>query len=151
MKNFTVKEILEYSRDLEQESYTYYTTASETLHDAELKSLTQELAAEELKHFNRINTLLENSSLTPEMMSARIGIASEDHEMLVATRTLPENPTPVAILTTALQREVNTRNVYKTLITITDLTGDIINTFEELAQQEEGHANRIRSLIKKYA
>ena len=72
MKEFTVSQVLEYSKNIEQESYDFYKSASAVLEDAELKELVLGLADEELKHYNRINKLLEKAALTAEMLDKRI-------------------------------------------------------------------------------
>ena len=150
MKEFTVKEILEYSRNIEQESYSFYKDAVPKFDDDELKVLAEDLAKEEMGHYNRINKLLENTKLTEEEMDLKVRIKDSDHEMLISTREIPENPTPLSILETAYQREVNTESVYRTLISITNLSEDVIEIFTDLVNQEKGHANRIQSIMKNY-
>jgi len=150
MKEFTVKEVLEFSRNIEQESFSFYKEAGQKLEDKELKALAEELAVEEMGHYNRLNKLLENTKLTEEELKFKIQIKESDHEMLVATRKIPNNPTVISILETAYKREKNTESVYRTLISITDLNTDLIETFTDLVNQEKGHANRIESIMKKY-
>lgn len=150
MKEFTVKEILEYSRNIEQESYKFYKDAIPKFDNDDLKVLAEELAKEEMGHYNRINKLLENTNLTEEEMNIKVQIKESDHDMLVATREIPENPTALSILETAYQRELNTESVYRTLISITGLGQDTIDIFTDLVNQEKGHANRIVSIMKKY-
>ena len=150
MKEFTVKGVLEYSRNIEKESYTFYKEAGQKLEDNDLKILAEELAIEEMGHYNRLNKLLEDTKLTEEELNFKIQIKESDHDMLVSTRKIPENPTAIAILEAAYQREKNTERVYRTLISITDLSTDLIETFTDLVNQEKGHANRIESIMKKY-
>ena len=147
MKEFTVKEVLEYSRNIEQESYSFYKNAIPKFDSAELKTLAEELAIEEMGHYNRINKLLENTKLTEKEMNIKVQIKESDHKMLIASREIPENPTSLSILEAAYQREVNTGSVYRTLISITDLSNDIIEIFTDLVNQEKGHANRIKSIM----
>ncbi len=150
MKEFTVKEILEYSRNIEQESYSFYKDAITKFDDDELKVLAEDLAKEEMGHYNRINKLLENTKLSEEEMNIKVQIKESDHDMLISTRKIPENPTALSILEAAYQREVNTESVYRTLISITNLTEDVIETFTDLVNQEKGHASRIMSIMKAY-
>ena len=150
MKEFTVKDILEYSRNIEQESYSFYKDAIKKFDNDELKKLAEELAKEEMGHFNRINKLLENTKLTVEEMNLKIHIKESDHDMLISTREIPKNPTAISILEAAYQREVNTESVYRTLISVTDLSKDIIDIFTDLVNQEKGHASRIKSIMKSY-
>lgn len=147
MKEFTVKEILEYSRNIEQESYSFYKEAIPKFEDDELKVLAEDLAKEEMGHYNRINKLLENTRITEEEMNLKVQIKESDHDMLIATRKIPENPTALSILEAAYQKEVNTESVYRTLISITDLANDVLEIFSDLVNQEKGHANRIKSIM----
>ena len=71
MKEFTVIGILEYSRNIEKESYSFYKEAELKLQDENLKSLVQDLAIEEMGHYNRINKLLEDNKLTEEEMNLK--------------------------------------------------------------------------------
>jgi rubrerythrin len=150
LKEFTVIGILEYSRNIEKESYSFYKEAELKLQDENLKSLVQDLAIEEMGHYNRINKLLEDNKLTEEEMNLKIQIKESDHDMLIVTRKIPENQTALSILEAAYQREKNTESVYRTLISITNLTTDLIQTFTDLVNQERGHANRIKSIMKNY-
>lgn len=150
MKEFTVKGVLEYSRNIEQESYAFYKEAGLKLKNDELKILAEELAVEEMGHYNRLNKILGDTKLTEEELNFKIQIKESDHEMLVSTREIPENPTALSILEAAYQREKNTESVYRTLISITDLSNVLIETFTDLVNQEKGHANRIESIMKKY-
>lgn len=150
MRDFTVSEVLDYSRNIEKESYNFYNEVSITFSDAELKKLATGLAEEELKHYNRINTLLEKASLTAEEMNKKVQIKREDYDSLVASKEIPENPAPLSILEAAYQRELRTESVYRSLLSFTDLADDIIDTFSELVAQEKGHASRISAMMKKY-
>ncbi len=147
MKDFTVNEVLEYSKNIEKESYSFYKDAAVKFENEQLKTLAEELAKEEMGHYNRIMTLLENTKITQEEMNLRVQIKKEDHKILVETRKIPDNPTTLMILETAYQREINTESIYRTLISITDLPDSIVRLFTDLVNQEKGHANRIKSMI----
>ena len=149
MKEFSVQEILEFSRSIEMESYTYYTRVGEIAPESGLRDLASELAAEELKHYNRMNQFLEKNRLTRAELDERVRVAKSDHAMLIMTRDIPEHPTSLAILERAHEREVHTGNMYRTLLAYTNLSADLVETFEDLVDQEEGHAMRIESMIRK--
>ncbi len=150
MREFTISEVLEYSKNIENESYTFYTAVSRDASASELKNLATELAEEELKHFNRINTLLEKNTLSKDAMDKKIQIKKEDYEYLVSTRELPDDATSLSILETAYEREVKTESVYRTLLSFTDLSDDVVEVFSDLMLQEKGHAGRIKSIMKQY-
>ncbi len=150
MRDFTVSEVLEYSRNIEMESYNFYKTVSTDVSSTELKELALELAEEELKHYNLISTLLEKGHLTSIDMDHIIQLKNEDIDHLVATKDLPADSTPFSILETAYNRELKTESIYRTLLSFTDLAENIIETFSTLVAQEKGHATRIRSIMNNY-
>ena len=52
MRDFTVSEVLEFSRKIEMESYDFYKAVSKDVSSIELKELALELAEEEMKFKN---------------------------------------------------------------------------------------------------
>ncbi len=150
MREFTVSEILEYSRNIEKESYSFYKDAAAKFDDDELKKVVTDLAEEELKHYNRITALLEKSPVSGSDLDKRIKINDDDYDHLVSTREIPEKPTPLSILETAYEREVRTESVYRTLISFTDLDEEIVKVFTDLVAQEKGHAGRVKAVMGRY-
>lgn len=150
MRDFTVSEVLEYSRKIEMESYDFYQLVSKDVSSNELKELAFELAEEELKHFNLISALLKRGQFTSVDMDKIIQIKNEDIDHLVATKDLPVNPTTLTILETAYNRELRTESIYRTMLSFTNLADDIVETFSMLMAQENGHASRIKSIMKNY-
>ena len=101
-------------------------------------------------HYNRLNNLLEGFKVSEEDLKVKVQMAKVHYETLVATRVMPDNPTVQDLLEIAYKREVDTKAVYNSLTTITNLTEDVVKVFEDLMFQEEGHALRILSLMGKY-
>jgi len=56
MRNLTIKEIIEYAKQLELDSFSFYTKAVKSASD-NTKELLLELAAEEEKHYNLLEEL----------------------------------------------------------------------------------------------
>ncbi|MBN2658173.1 MAG: hypothetical protein JXR86_14025 [Spirochaetales bacterium] len=150
MKEIIVEEILNYSKKIELESYSFYKESAIVLKEENLHDLAEELAEEEMGHYNRLNQLLEGIKASEEEMNKKVQIAKVHYETLVATRQMPDEPTVADILEIAYQREVDTKAVYTSLSTITDLSEEILKVFTELMNQEEGHAARIKGLMKKH-
>lgn len=150
MREFSLKEVLEYSRDIEQESYKFYREAASHIKKDELKNLLEDLAEEELGHFNRFNNLLDNTKLTEDEMNSKIQIKQSDLDMMISTKLIPAEATALEILEIARQREINTGNIYRTLLSITNLSDNVIDTFTDLMNQEKGHATRISRLMDAY-
>jgi len=48
-----------------------------------------------------------------------------------------------------LEREKNTEQTYSMLLTLSNISDDIINIFDELRLQEKGHAQKIKNRIDK--
>jgi len=149
MKELTVQEILGFSRDIEKESYSFYTRVETVTDDRELKTLAAELARSEEDHYNRICRLLEAARLPQEELSALVSLSAGDYEFLVTTRTMPEAPDVRWILETALAREISTGSVYRALLSFTNLSEDVIKLFSDLVLQEEGHAGIIRRKLER--
>jgi len=99
--------------------------------------------------YKRFNRILEHKNLNREELDTRISLSRRDHDKLVETWEIAENPTPCSILETAYEREINTGNFYRTLTVITNLSDDVIQTFSDLMDQDQGHVNRISNLMKK--
>ncbi|MBB6479387.1 ferritin family protein [Spirochaeta isovalerica] len=150
MKEIIVEEILNYSKKIELESYSFYKESAAVLKEENLHDLAEELAEEEMGHYNRLNQLLEGIKASEEEMNTRVQIAKAHYETLVATRQMPDDPSVADILEIAYQREVDTKAVYTSLSTITNLSDEIIRVFTDLMNQEEGHASRIKGLMKKH-
>lgn len=149
MKEIIVEEVLNYSKKIELESYSFYKESAVVLESSDLKLVVEDLAEEEMSHYNRLNKLLEGAKASEADLNQKVKIAKAHYETLVATRQMPDNPTVADILEIAYQREVDTRAVYNSLVTMTDLSEDILEVFKDLMLQEEGHANRIKSLMQK--
>ena len=150
MKEFTLKDVLEFSRNIEKESYDHYKNLGHEFSDTTLKSLAEDLGAEELNHYNRINRLLEETRLNSRELDTIVSVRQSDYDSLIANRAIPKNPTALTILQEAYEREVNTESVYRSLISITDLHDEIIQVFTDLMNQEKGHAKRIKGMMDQY-
>jgi rubrerythrin len=149
MKEFTIREIVEHAEKIEAESRKFYLTASEKLTDSETVDLTRELAEEEIKHFNHLRDLLNESKLSASELDKFSGGKIDLHDRIVKTAEITEDSDPVEVLEVALDREISTENLYKMYLTLTDLPDNFIKVFDDLRLQEVGHQNRIKTLIKK--
>lgn len=149
MKEFTIREIVEHAEKIEAESRKFYSAAAEKLKDKETVELTGELAEEEIKHFNHLRNLLNESSLSAEELDRFTGGKIDLHDRIVKTAEITEDSDPVEVLEVALDREIATENLYKMYLTLTDLPGDFIKVFNDLRLQEVGHQNRIKTLLGK--
>ncbi len=150
MREFSAEEIIKFAQRIEEESYNFYRRANETLDDSELKKLTKELSNAEVDHLNRLRKLIDESQLTREELSQRLSLNDEDYQKIINMKDFPSNPTAKDILEVALEREKNTASTYRMFLSFTDLSDNIIDVFNYLTAQEEGHVkiipNRLKSL-----
>jgi len=141
---FTIKEIIEYAQKIEQESFSFYTKASEIVSDEEVKSMVLQLAKEEVGHYNFLGTLLENSKVTPEDLGVQVAV-----DRTVYHKDIDENTTAKEVLEIALKREQNTETLYTTLLSFTNLNDQIIELFDDLRAQEAGHVVKVQNRLDK--
>lgn len=149
MKDFTIREIVEHAEKIEAESQKFYSNAASVLKDKDIVKLTGELAAEEIKHFNHLRDLLNETKLSATELDTFIGHKIDLHDRIVKTSEITEDSDPIDVLEIALDREIGTENLYKMYLTLTDLPDNFIKVFDDLRLQEVGHQNRIKTLIKK--
>jgi rubrerythrin len=148
MSEFSFADVIRHSQKIEQESYAFYTAAEPRVSEPKLKELVKELAAAEVEHFNRLRGLLDESRLKPEELAAKVSFEETSLDVLVPARPLPESGTAREILSVALEREKNTRNLYQRLLALTNLSAELSRTFEYLVAQETGHVRRIEARLK---
>ena len=148
MSEFSFADVIRHSQKIEQESYAFYTAAQPRISEPQLKELVKELAAAEVEHFNRLRGLLDESRLAPAELAAKVSFEEPSLDMLVPVRPLPDSGTAREILTVALEREKNTRNLYQRLLALTNLSAELSRVFEYLVAQESGHVRRIETRLK---
>lgn len=149
MKDFTIREIVEYAEKIEAESHKFYSEAAQKINEPDTKKLTFDLAEEETKHFNHLRDLLNRERLTSLELDIVVAKGIDLLNRTVKTAEITEDSDPIDVLEVALEREINTEELYKMYLTFTDIPDNMIKVFEDLRNQEIGHQNRIKALIKK--
>ena len=149
MKTLNVKEIIEYAIKIEKESFEFYNRAYEHVNDPDVKDLTVQLAGEEVDHQNRLRDLINKEKVDPELLMKEMEIDTGIMDRIVETSVIPINASPLNVLEIALERENNTEQTYAMLMTLSQITDDIVEVFEDLRKQEQGHANKIKARMKK--
>ncbi len=147
MKLFSVKEIIEYAIKIEKESFAFYTKASEFVKDSDVKKLVELLAEEEIDHQNRLRNLIDEEKVSKTELDKKHEIDTTLMERIVNTAAITANSSAMDVLSVALEREQNTEQTYRMLATLSNIDGDVIDIFDELALQEKGHANKIQFRI----
>ena len=148
MKEFTIREIIEYAANIESESHKFYTNAASKATDPDTKQLAKELSEEETDHYNHLLDLLSKERVTSSELDKLVDNVDLS-DRVVKTDEIDFSSDPIDVLEVALEREINTERLYSTYLTFTDLPEDVIKVFEDLKNQEIGHQNRIKAIIKK--
>jgi rubrerythrin len=149
VKEFALQDIIHHAQRIEQESNAYYARAEGKVSDQALIDLLRELAAAEIEHFNRLRKLVNEKQLTQNELRRNVSLNVESLDMLVPVDEIPDDPSARDILSTALRREQNTRNLYQRLLAMTNLSPDLADTFEYLVNQETAHADLITLKLRK--
>lgn len=148
MEQLSVEQVIEFAQSVEKESYTFYTEAKARLREPSLVSLCGELAEAEIDHLNRLKHLLDMPSVTEEQLRKQVSFDTAEYQRVVASGHIEPDTTARAILEQALARERATANSYTMLVSITDLSADVIDLFSYLSKQEQGHVTKIRNKIE---
>ncbi|MEA2078161.1 MAG: ferritin family protein [Candidatus Marinimicrobia bacterium] len=151
MKIFNVKEIIEYAIQIEKESFEFYTRASNNNGAGEVKDLLVQLAGEEVDHQNRLKGLINEAKVNPELLQKEMEIDTTVMDRIVETSMIPIEAVALDVLEIALEREKNTERTYAMLMTLTQISDDIVKVFEDLRLQEQGHVNKIQARINRIA
>ena len=149
MKIFNLKEIIEYAIQIEKESFEFYTRASNDSKAEEVKDLLVQLAGEEVGHQNRLKSLIDDGKVTPETLLKEMEIDTTVMERIVETSVIQKGAVAIDVLKVALEREKNTEQTYAMLMTLTQIGDDVVEVFEDLRFQEQGHVNKIEARINK--
>lgn len=148
MELFSVHEIIEYAIKIEQESFAFYTKASEIVKDKNVKDLVTMLASEEIDHQNRLRELIDEEKVSPKSLNKTHKIDTTLLKRIVDTPDITTNSTGMEVLEIALEREKNTEQTYAMLLTLSNIDDDVIEIFDNLRLQEKGHVNKIQFRIK---
>ena len=145
--------IVQFAIRIEEESKAFYEEALKIQlardpaePDHQVVDLLSRLVKDEIGHRQR---LMDRYKVLPapagEFEDAAL---SEAIERIVKVSELQMGADAVDILATAYSREIATRDLYTTLLALSQLA-DLYELFEELAKQEQGHANRIQALLNR--
>lgn len=149
MKEFTVEEVIRFSQTIEEESYKFYTEAEKKFPDEELKKLLKELAEAEVDHLNRLRALLKETKLSEGDLKEKVQLEDTGYDSIVKTQSIPDDADARSVLNIALEREEKTAGTYKMLLNFSNLSDEILDVFEYLAAQEEGHVKIIENKLSR--
>ncbi len=147
MRELTLDKIIEYAEKIELESSNFYSSAIELVNDGEVKNLLIKLSYEEKDHFNYLESLREKVNLDNKYPNEPIAMKVDIFNKIVDTANIEREFTAKNVLEVALQREIDTEQTYKMLLTLTAMTEDVLDLFELLRKQEKAHVNKIQKRL----
>ena len=152
MKRLTVREIIKFGIKIEKESFRFYRNASKKIEDNETKSLTDDLADQEIEHLNKLQILLNEDIVTTAELNETVETDDILSESIVKTSAIKKGAGSIDILAIALKREKNTKENYERFLKLTPMNEQIADAFKELREMEEKHvqiiAEKINSIKK---
>ena len=152
MKRLTVREIIKFGIKIEKESFRFYRNASKKIEDNETKSLTDDLADQEIEHLNKLQILLNEDIVTAAELNETVETDDILSESIVKTSAIKKGAGSIDILGIALEREKNTKQNYERFLNLTPMNEQIADAFKELREMEEKHvqiiAEKINSIKK---
>ncbi|HUX20167.1 MAG TPA: ferritin family protein [Spirochaetia bacterium] len=149
MEELSVQQVIEFSQSIEEESHNFYTEASLKLDDPGLKALTEELAAAEVEHLNRLRRILQLKSISREELNRRVRLETSTYEKVISVKGIETGTTAQEILNRALARETATASTYRMLVSMTNLSSEVVELFSYLATQEAGHVTTIKNKLER--
>lgn len=143
-----MKAILEAAVKMEEQSYALYTLAQRKVEYSSSKKLLKELAQEELRHKEKLLTLIRNEG---EIAGLGAPMNVQDLRIVDAMKdtALSEDADYQRILVFAAKREKATYEYYKSLAQGFEGT-DTGELFSRLAQEELSHKNRLEREYDEY-
>ena len=141
----TVEEILEQAIQFEVEAYEFYMGAVDMVKQSHIKDSMKDMAAEEVKHKERLQALLAGDTTTLIGVQARGQIQDLKLAEYLVAPTLGPDSTFQDVLVVAMQREKSSNEFYSTMASIAG-DEDAKSLFEFLAQEELVHKNKVETL-----
>jgi rubrerythrin len=141
----TITEILEQAIQFEVEAHDFYMGALDLVKQPHIKDTMKELAAEEVKHKERLQALVAGD--TTALIAVRKRGQIQDlklAEYLVAP-TLGPDATFQDVLVVAMHREKSSNEFYGAMASLAE-EKEAKELFEFLAQEELLHKNKVESL-----
>jgi len=147
MRELSLNEIIEYAEKIELESYTFYSKAKDIILNENVKDLLVQLANDETDHYNHLRNLRQKGALTQKELDQKISLDIDLFSAIVNTEKIEKDFTSKEVLNIALQREINTEQTYAMLMTLTQISDNVLDVFELLRKQEKGHVIKIQKKL----
>lgn len=147
MRELSLTEIVEYAEKIELESYDFYSKAKDIVVNKGIKNLLTQLANDEIGHFNQLRNLRQKGNLSIDELEQKISLKEDALTKFVNTGKIEKDSTSTEVLKIALEREINTEQIYAMFMTFSQISTNVLEVFELLRNQEKGHANKIQKKL----
>jgi len=144
-KGTAVEQILEQAIRFEEDAYSFYSDAAGMVERAHIRGSLEELAAEEVKHKERLQALLAGDTARIISVRKQGQIADLKLAEYLVLRPLEPNASLQDVLIVAMHREKSSYEFYSTMAEIAEEESSR-TLFGFLAQEELGHKNKVESL-----
>ncbi|MGE5372692.1 MAG: ferritin-like domain-containing protein [Solirubrobacterales bacterium] len=141
MEKTVIHEILSVAVENEIEAFEFYRSAAGAMKDAGMKSMFEELAAEELKHRDQLSGYLAAGSALPEFADVKdyqVAKTLESPKLSMAMK-------PADALALAIKNEEEAMNLYAGLAAAAK-DDQQRKLFEGLSRMEKGHKAKLEDL-----
>ena len=140
-----IRQILKRAVQFEEQARDFYTAAVEMVKQPHIQDVLRDLAEEETKHKERLETLLAGNTEALVAVQKRGQIQDLKLAEYLVAPLLDEDASFQDVLVVAMHREKSSHEFYSTMATIADqpATRDL---FDFLAQEELAHKNKVEAL-----
>jgi rubrerythrin len=140
-----IEQILRQAIRFEENAYEFYTGAVEIAERSNIRQVLLDMAAEEVKHKDRLQALLDGNAT--RIISVRNRGQIDDLKLAeyLVPRELAADATLQDVLIVAMHREKSSNEFYATMASIAD-DDAAKSLFEFLAKEELVHKNKVETL-----
>jgi len=140
-----IDQILKRAIEFEEQARDFYLDAVNRVKQPHIKDALRDLAQEEVKHKDRLQTLLDGDTQTLVAVQKRGQIQDLKLAEYLVSSPLDQDATFQDVLVVAMHREQSSHEFYSTMATIAGepATRDL---FEFLAEEELAHKNKVETL-----
>ena len=149
MTGLDLEEILEAAIEIEQQSYTTYTMAQKIVKNSSSKKFLEELAQEELKHKEKLLSIINDKKKIATLGSRAGKIQDLKIVDVMKDTSLSDDADYQRILVYAAKREKATHDYYISLAVGLEGT-KIGELFSKLAQEELVHKSKLEQEYDEY-
>lgn len=144
-ENQSIEQILQRAIQFEEQAYDFYVGAVRMVKQAHIQQALKDMAAEEVKHKDRLEALLAGDTKTLIKVEKRGAIQDLKLAEYLVAPSLGPDASFQDVLVVAMHREKSSFEFYSAMASIAEGAA-AKDLFEFLAQEELTHKNRIEKI-----